>query len=224
MTPYIRLGAGAAVPPGFGLAEFPAGVFHADDAVPVVVRRPDGGVEVRLARWGMPSPGREVRTRAIHRAYRERARLTDAEFERFAADEPNPGVAFIDPSAFVWRPSLEPPGRCVVPFSAVGALDPEAVESSSADYIRAPENGLAYLGGVFESGWRGVRRAERGRETVDLFGLVSVERIVQADLNRKRFTPIVLTGPAEVELWLTAPWAEAKILRRQLGSTLPPDS
>ncbi|MFJ6024324.1 hypothetical protein ACIQC9_06985 [Brevundimonas sp. NPDC092305] len=225
MSPYIRTTADPAVSARFnvspGWAAGCAEMVFADEPAAIITLSPDRTARVLTARWGMPTPGREVRTRAIQRAYRDRVRLTDAEFEQFAANEPDPGVGFIDASAFVWRPHLEPRGRCVVPFSALGALRPDALPEPADDYVRPAAGSVGYLGGVFEQGWRGVRRADRGRETLDLFALVSVERIVQADLARRRFTPIVLKNDEEVAAWLTAPWSRAKALRRAPAEMLP---
>lgn len=219
MLPYIRLSPGAVKRSAgqalLGVGDLPTGIFMTDDAAPIVRRRPDGSLETRIARWGMPSPGREMRTRAIHRAYRARMKLTDLEFERFAANEPDTGAPFIDASAFIWRSSLEPSGRCVVPFSAVGVLSVGNSRSLGDEYVFPPSCTLGFLGGVYETGWRGVRRAELGPETLDLFGLVSVERIVQSELYSRAFTPIVLADPGEVDIWLSAPWAKAKTLRRK---------
>lgn len=198
-----------------------ADVVSADDYVTVFVRGASGEIEPRPARWGMPTPGRARRARAVSRAYRERLRLTDEEFERYVADEPDPGVPFIDPSALTWRPHLEPRGRCLVPFSALGLRQGASAPVASDDYLR-PTRSPAYLGGVIETGWEGVRSSERGRETLDLFGLATVERVVQADLPRRRYTPIVLTDPAEITLWLDAPWSKARLLRRPSANVVSP--
>lgn len=222
MSPYIRLSESAldrrGLEPFAASTVLPTGIFMIDDAAPIICGGADGGRRVLLARWGMPSPGRDLRAKAIHRAYREKLQLTDEEFERLAADEPDTGAPFVDASAFIWRSYLEPRGRCVVPFSAVGALRMDTSTALADEYVFPPSSTLGFLGGVYQTGWRGVRRPELGRETVDLFGLVSVERIVQSELHKRAFTPIVLANDAEVETWLNAPWSRARALRRRPSS------
>ena len=221
MLPYFRLSPEAGVSQDIVAApvatgEPPAtGLFMADDRAPIVRRRVDGSRETRLARWGMPSPCRELRARAVQRAYRTGQDATGVDFEQLVANEPDVGAPFIDASAMVWGPWLEPAGRCVVPFSAFGWADIGGSDMPAGDHLFPPSPPFGFLAGVHETDWQGVRRAECGRETLDLFGLVSVERIVRSEMGKRVLTPIVLTDAAEVELWLTAPWKQAKALRRK---------
>ncbi|RZJ00739.1 MAG: hypothetical protein EON90_06320 [Brevundimonas sp.] len=189
-------------------------MITADASAPIIRTHPDGAREVILARWGMPSPGRDVRAKAVQRAYHDARSWSELDFEAFAARQPDGGTPFIDASAQVWRPTLEPQGRCVVPFSSFGRLQDADGSTQLVEDCAPAHGGLGYLAGVHEIGWRGVRKSEIGPETIDLFGLVSVERIVQSERHRRPLTPIILADDAEVETWLRAPWRQAKSLRR----------
>jgi putative SOS response-associated peptidase YedK len=61
-----------------------------------------------------------------------------------------------------------------------------------------------------------VRKVKEGETTNDLFGFLTIAaNDVVAPIHPKAM-PVILTDPAEIEAWLTAPPAEALKLQRPL--------
>lgn len=70
-----------------------------------------------------------------------------------------------------------------------------------------------FFAGVWTS-WRGVQKVRDGERDFELFGFLTCEpNAVVAPIHRKAM-PVILTEPDEIDLWLSAPWNEAKVLQR----------
>ena len=132
----------------------------------------------------------------------------------------DPGVTNIrNTSSPHWRRWLGPVNRCVVPFTSFAEPNPAAKVAGGRTpnvwFARRPERPVMFFAGLWTP-WRGVKRVRDGERDYELFGFLTYEpNAVVAPIHRKAM-PVILTEPDEIDLWLSAPWNEAKRLQRPL--------
>jgi putative SOS response-associated peptidase YedK len=168
------------------------GIFP-DYSAPIV-RNHDGVRELAIARWGMPSP-----------AFALKGKKSD------------PGVTNVRKlSSPHWRRWLGVESRCVVPFTSFS--ENEVLPDGSRPpvwFALDDSRPLAFFAGIWTR-WTSVRKVKEGETTNDLFAFLTCEPNREVAAVHPRAMPVILTTPAEIETWLTAPTAEAVKLQRPL--------
>jgi putative SOS response-associated peptidase YedK len=115
-----------------------------------------------------------------------------------------------------WRRWLGIECRCVVPFSSFSENELLPDGSRPPVWFAFDESRpLAFFAGVWTR-WTSVRKVKEGETTNDLFGFLTTEPNAEVGAIHPKAIPVILTTPAEVDMWLTAPAPDALSLQRPL--------
>lgn len=190
------------------------GIFP-DYPAPIVRNAPDGVRELAMVRWGMPSSRKAIFDAATKRADKLRSKAKPVDFDELLRMEPDGGTTNVRNTASAhWRPWLGVQNRCVVPLTSFSEFD----HASRQDvwFALSDDRPLAFFAGIWTPQWTGVRKIKTGVETTDLFAFLTTAPNAKVGSVHPKAMPVILTDPAEIETWMTAPWIEAASLQRPL--------
>ncbi|MBE0414015.1 MAG: SOS response-associated peptidase family protein [Yoonia sp.] len=163
--------------------------IYPDQAAPVVANTPGGRV-LTMMRWGMPSPAFALKNRNADKGVTNIRNTASPHWQRWFGVE----------------------HRCVVPFTAFSEYQTGVGPRWFALEGCKP---LAFFAGLWTN-WTSVRRVKDGQTTDNLFGfLTTTPNSVVASFHPKAM-PVILISPQAINMWLTAPPAEALRLQRPL--------
>jgi putative SOS response-associated peptidase YedK len=197
------------------------GVFP-DYTAPVVRNAPDGVRELTKLRWGMPSSSQALFKAAERRADKLRAKGKTVDEDAFKAllkAEPDKGTTNVrNTKSSHWKRWLGVENRCIVPFTSFSEFNKDA--GSDIWFALDETRPLAVFAGIWTS-WRSVRKVKDGPTTDDLYGFLTTDANDFMKSIHPKAMPVILTTPAEIEQWMTAPAAEALELQERV---LPNDT
>ncbi|OIQ78873.1 hypothetical protein GALL_394120 [mine drainage metagenome] len=161
------------------------------DRTAPIIRTGAAGRELVMARWGLPTPP---------------AYLVGKRSDRGVTNVRNTASAH-------WRRWLRPEFRCLVPFTRFA--EPDHQRGGNV-WFALPEEVPGFFAGIQVPQWRSVRKIKDGETVDDLFGFLTCPPNAEVAAIHPKAMPVILTKPAEWEIWLTAPATEATALQRPL--------
>lgn len=172
------------------------GIFP--DRTAPIVRRAAAGTEIKMARWGMPCP------------------------PQYGGP---PVVNVRNAKSPHWRQWLGPKNRCLVPFTSFCEYHdtPDAATGRKVPhwFALSDDRPLGFFAGIWCT-WVGTRgtKADPVEGEHTLFAFLTTEPNPTVKAVHAKAMPVILTAEPDLELWLTAPIAEAIALQRPLPEGL----
>ncbi|MGB3313375.1 MAG: SOS response-associated peptidase family protein [Albidovulum sp.] len=159
------------------------------DQMAPVVRQGSDGLELTMARWGLPTPPQYLVGKKTDRG------VTNVRNTR----SPH------------WRRWLAPEHRCLVPFDAFA----EPIKGGNV-WFHLKDERPAFFAGIYVPVWTSIRKVKDGETTDNLFGFLTTDPNAEVGPIHPKAMPVILTDPEKWDTWLQAPWTIASELQKPL--------